>query len=38
MTGIILRRKSSCRLVISLELIQRAMAVDIDSGDVEGLP
>jgi transcription antitermination factor NusG len=38
MTGIILRRKNSCRLVISLELIQRAMAVDIDSGDVEGLP
>ena len=38
MEGIILRRKNSCRLVISLELIQRAMAVDVDSADVEALP
>ena len=37
MEGIVLRRKNGCRLVISLELIQRAMAVDVDSADVEGL-
>ena len=35
--GIILRRKNSCRLVISLELIQRAMAVDVESTDVEAV-
>jgi transcription antitermination factor NusG len=38
MEGIILRRKKSCRLVISLEVIRRAMAVDVDSRDVEVLP
>jgi transcription antitermination factor NusG len=37
MEGIVLSRKNSCRLVILLELIQRAMAVDVDSADVEGL-
>jgi transcription antitermination factor NusG len=37
MEGIVLRRKNGCRLVISLELIQRAMAVDINSTDVEAL-
>jgi transcription antitermination factor NusG len=37
MEGIILRRKNGCRLVISLELIQRSMAVDIDATDVEAL-
>lgn len=37
MEGIILRRKNGARLVISLELIQRAMAVDVDAGDVEAL-
>jgi transcription antitermination factor NusG len=35
MEGIVLRRKNGCRLVISLELIQRAMAVDVNSTDVE---
>jgi transcription antitermination factor NusG len=35
MEGIVLRRKNGCRLVISLELIQRAMAVDVSSTDVE---
>jgi transcription antitermination factor NusG len=35
--GIILRRKNGCRLVISLELIQRAVAVDVDSADVEAV-
>jgi transcription antitermination factor NusG len=38
MEGIILRRKNSCRLVISLEVVRRAMAVDVDSRDVEVLP
>jgi transcription antitermination factor NusG len=37
MEGIVLRRKNGCRLVISLELIQRAMAVDVNSTDVEAL-
>jgi transcription antitermination factor NusG len=35
--GIVLRRKNSCRLVISLELIRRAMAVDVDLADVEAV-
>jgi transcription antitermination factor NusG len=34
MTGIIVRRKNSSRLVISLELIRRGMAVDLGSEDV----
>jgi transcription antitermination factor NusG len=37
MEGIVLRRKNGCRLVISLELIQRAIAVDVDLVDVEAL-
>jgi transcription antitermination factor NusG len=37
MEGIILRRKNGCRLVISLELIQRSIAVDLDSADVEAV-
>jgi transcription antitermination factor NusG len=37
MEGIVLRRKNGCRLVISLELIQRAMAVDVNSTDVEAV-
>lgn len=35
MTGILLRRKGKFRLVISIDLIQRAMAVDADIADVE---
>lgn len=35
MEGIVLRRKNGCRLVISIELIQRAMAVHVDLADVE---
>jgi transcription antitermination factor NusG len=35
MKGIVVRRKNGNRLVISLELIQRAMAVDLDGADVE---
>jgi transcription antitermination factor NusG len=38
MEGIILRRKNRCRLVISLELIQRAVAVDLDGADLEAAP
>lgn len=33
--GIVVRRKNGRRLVVSLELIQRAMAVDLDSAEVE---
>jgi transcription antitermination factor NusG len=36
MTGILLRRKGKFRLVISIDLIQRSMAVDADIADVEG--
>jgi transcription antitermination factor NusG len=35
--GILLRRKGRTRLVVSLELIQRAMAVEIDEADVEAV-
>lgn len=34
MQGSIVRRKNGCRLIISFELIQRAIAVDISEGDV----
>lgn len=37
MEGIILRRKNGCRLVITFELIQRAMAVEIGEEDVEAV-
>jgi len=37
MEGIVARRKNGNRLVISLELIQRAMAVDLDGADLEAL-
>jgi len=33
--GILLKRKNRARLVVSVELIQRAMAVEIDEADVE---
>ena len=33
--GVLRRRKNNARLVISVELIQRAMAVEIDESDVE---
>jgi transcription antitermination factor NusG len=38
MEGMVVRRKNGKRLVISLELIQRAMAVDLDGADLEVLP
>jgi transcription antitermination factor NusG len=37
MQGILLRRKGKFRVVISLELIQRAVVVDADAADVEPL-
>jgi len=35
--GILKRRKGESRLVVSVELIQRAMAVEIDEADVEAI-
>jgi len=37
MEGILLRRKGKFRVVISIELVQRAVAVDVDAADVETL-
>jgi transcription antitermination factor NusG len=37
MQGILLRRKAKFRVVISIELIQRALVVDADAADVEAL-
>jgi transcription antitermination factor NusG len=33
--GIIVRRKDRCRLVFSIDLIQRSVAVEVDEADVE---
>jgi len=33
--GIIVRRKDRCRLVFSLALIMRSVAVEVDESDVE---
>jgi transcription antitermination factor NusG len=38
MQGILLRRRGNFRVVIAIDLIQRAVAVDADAADVEGLP
>ena len=35
--GIIVRRKDRCRLVFSLDLIQRSIAVEVDEPDVEAV-
>lgn len=37
MEGILIKRKNRARLVVSVELIQRAMAVEIDEADLEVL-
>ena len=37
MHGILVRRKGNFRVVISIELIQRSVAVDADVADVEAL-
>ena len=38
MRGLLLRRKGNFRVVISIDLIQRSVAVDADVADVEALP
>jgi hypothetical protein len=38
MQGILLRRKGKFRVVISIDLIQRALALDADVADVEPAP
>jgi transcription antitermination factor NusG len=35
--GVLKRKKSSLRVVVSLELIQRSVAVDVDASDVQGM-
>jgi transcription antitermination factor NusG len=35
--GILMRRKNDCRVVLSLELIQRSVAVETDIADLEPL-
>jgi transcriptional antiterminator NusG len=35
MSGVILRRKSTCRIVISLDLIQRSMVVEVAASHLE---
>ena len=34
MEGIVVRRKNCSRLVLSFDLIQRSMAIEIDEGDL----
>ena len=33
--GIIVRRKDRCRVVFSIDLIQRSVAVEVDEADLE---
>lgn len=35
--GIVVRKKNRVRFVISLDLIQRSVAVEVEAGDVEGV-
>lgn len=35
--GIIVRRKDRCRLVFSIDLIQRSLAVELDEADIEAV-
>jgi transcription antitermination factor NusG len=35
--GIVVRKKNRVRFIISLELIQRSVAVEVEAGDVEGI-
>jgi transcription antitermination factor NusG len=35
--GILLRKKDQFRLIVSIDLIMRSVAVDIDAADVEPL-
>jgi transcription antitermination factor NusG len=34
MTGILLRRRNKCRVVISVDVIMRSMAVEVEASDV----
>ena len=38
MEGILARRKNGARFVVSLELIQRSIAVEMDEADLEAMP
>jgi len=33
--GVIVRRKDRCRLIFSIELIQRSLAIEVDEADLE---
>ena len=35
MTGILVRRKNSCRVVLSVDLIARSVAVEVEAEDIE---
>lgn len=37
MTGIVVRKKNRCRIVLSLELIMRSVSVEVDDQDIETL-
>jgi hypothetical protein len=35
--GIILRRKDRCRVIFSIDLIMRSLAVEVDEADLEAM-
>jgi NADH:ubiquinone oxidoreductase subunit K len=35
LTGIIVRRKDCCRVIFSIDLIMRSVAVELDEADLE---
>jgi transcription antitermination factor NusG len=35
MTGILVRRKNSCRVILSVDLIARSVALELDAADIE---
>jgi transcription antitermination factor NusG len=37
MEGIVVRKKNSCRVILTLEHIQRSIAVEVDGDDLEPL-
>jgi len=37
MAGIVVRKKNSCRVILTLEHIQRSIAVEVDGDDLEPL-
>lgn len=38
MEGVVLRRENSCRVILTLEHIQRSFAVDVDEEDLDRVP